>query len=208
MNALSLSVDESSGLSVDVGDDSVISPVRTRGRFNSMDSYVGQSADGSESPIQTSLINSNNLRSPETIVGSLEWQEKQRELVKGSYSERERKLLEDYSGKKMEEKDADHVYHLPPIEPPTPSLSKAKKILQKGDTLLDNVKGLDGVTEEEEHEFAQLEHEHRRRHESKKATPDNSSTLSASDVLQKSENNHRDERHDPQESPVARSNTC
>jgi len=96
----------------------------TRGRFDSLDS-----------PHRNLTVNTaNGAFSPESVVGTDEWNEKQRALVKESYSDRERQMLENYSKHKIE-KDDDRVYHLPPIEPPTPSLSRAKKILVKGDNL-------------------------------------------------------------------------
>jgi hypothetical protein len=52
----------------------------------------------------------------------------------GSYSDRERKMLEDYNSH-SHNGSHDHNLHLPPIEPMTPSINNARKILQKGTKL-------------------------------------------------------------------------
>lgn len=166
-----------------------------RQRFNSVDSpsYLTEGTGGTTSPIYLGNLGSplGSLRSPESIVGTDEWNEKQRNLVKLSYTgkftsltssrlsltslislpsytslfsslytEKERKRLEDYSAHKLEEKDSDHVYHLPPIEPPTPSLNKARKILQMGDGLVENATfRASGTIEEEESNVDSVEHE-------------------------------------------------
>lgn len=61
------------------------------------------------------------------------------ELLKATYSERERKMIEDYNNVRLQDSESDQsgsVYHLPPIEPMTPSLNDARKILQKGVSLV------------------------------------------------------------------------
>ena len=195
-------------LSINIGDED--SPggtpgLKPRPRFNSVDSYVSSPDgvnSGNQSPPNGMLAikdPKNALRSPETIVGTAEWQMTQRELVKGSYSERERKLLEDYSDKKLEEKDDDRVYHLPPIEPPTPSLSKAKKILQQGDSLLDRVnKGqiLEGVTEEQEEPS-----------EKEKDQVQRKPPMEVEEVLRRSDNNSSGSDRGTHEMVVSRSYT-
>lgn len=57
----------------------------------------------------------------------------QTDLIMESISVRERKMLEDHN--KHSEVNHHHNYHLPPIQPETPSLKTARKILSKGDEL-------------------------------------------------------------------------
>lgn len=61
------------------------------------------------------------------------------ETLKTAYnnlSERERRHIEEYIlNQKDGAKNSDHQIHLPPIEPATPSLGNARKIMKKGDEL-------------------------------------------------------------------------
>jgi serine/threonine protein kinase len=103
--------------------------------------------DSLDSPQRQPMILASSPFLPENISGTDEWKEKQRALVKDSYSDRERERLEKHN---KQDKDGDHVYHLPPIEPPTPSLSKAKKILVKGDNLAKMAEKSEPLLEESE----------------------------------------------------------
>jgi len=74
--------------------------------------------------------------SPEAVKDSAEENLHRAEFIKESISVRERKMLEDYNSHHVNVTDS--VYHLPPIEPATPSLGKARKILQKGHSLAES----------------------------------------------------------------------
>lgn len=61
-----------------------------------------------------------------------------RELIDAAYnniSDKERKQMEEYIQHHKNENAHDEVMHLPPITPATPSITKAKKILRKGNEL-------------------------------------------------------------------------
>lgn len=61
-----------------------------------------------------------------------------REMIDAAYSnisEKERKQMEEYIQHQKAENARDEIMHLPPITPATPSITKAKKILRKGNEL-------------------------------------------------------------------------
>lgn len=113
--------DISEGLLIDVS----LSPMRADPVYGSLSGSYDMTMNGSFSP--------------EPRAGSKEWNANPAEVLKDSYSDRERKFLEDYNHHHIEEHDSDHIYNLPPIEPPTPSVGHARKILQKGESLAQKV---------------------------------------------------------------------
>ena len=84
----------------------------------------------------SNIFDGNNnigIGSPDTVNLTNEQDLYRTELLKESYSVRQRKELEDYNSHHI---DVDtSLYHLPPIEPATPSVGNARKILQKGENL-------------------------------------------------------------------------
>jgi serine/threonine protein kinase len=84
----------------------------------------------------SNIFDGNNIigiGSPDTVNLTNEQDLYRTELLKESYSVRQRKELEDYNSHHIDVNNS--LYHLPPIEPATPSVGNARKILQKGENL-------------------------------------------------------------------------
>lgn len=80
------------------------------------------------SPVSASTFNS-----PQAYFSKYSVTPDKQNLLKQSFSQRERKMLEDYNTQILDGKE--EPLHLPPIEPATPSVGKARKILQQGQAL-------------------------------------------------------------------------
>jgi len=110
-----------SGLAIDISDGSPLHPVQ---RVTSTDSPLPGSPDD-----EFSLTRSNTVMSHITIDSTNHAVDQ--ELIKTMYhnqSARERKVYEDFNHDKT---DIEKV-HLPPIEPQTPNVGQARKILLRG----------------------------------------------------------------------------
>jgi len=99
---------------------------------------LAMDGDGSQSPsgkVNPTDFNTANRHSIYGIEDAITNTGVDPDIIRSSFnslSERERKLYQDHSESHPTEK---HL-HLPPIEPPTPNMSAARKILKKGEQLV------------------------------------------------------------------------
>ena len=92
-------------------------------------------------PLGTPTPNANrhSLYGIEDAVGNTEVDPEIIHKSFSSLSERERHLYEEHN--KQRHTDDSKLLHLPPIEPPTPNMTAARKILKKGDVLVQHAHG-------------------------------------------------------------------
>ena len=92
-------------------------------------------------PLGTPTPNANrhSLYGIEDAVGNTEVDPEIIHKSFSSLSERERHLYEEHN--KQRNTDDSKLLHLPPIEPPTPNMTAARKILKKGDVLVQHAHG-------------------------------------------------------------------
>ena len=95
----------------------------------------GQTVPGRASPELLAVTNRHSLYGIEDALTNTEVDP---DIIRSSFnslSERERKLYDTHN-KHVTQSHEGHGLHLPPIEPPTPNMSAARKILRKGEQLV------------------------------------------------------------------------